>query len=153
MTNTNSEISLIPKSPAEVAKAILFIVVGLAAYLKDAISGGISPIEAEQLVVTFVTLVPLYLLAGTMVKTITVFASAALQALAVPIAALVGWQAWSHHGRGLPQRRPDRVRRDRHRGRAEQADDRRPHLRSRHLAGEVGAGHTWRQRRHTLSSS
>ena len=56
--------------------------------------GGFTPGEGLQFVIQAVTLIPVFLLAGTIVKTIAAFVLAGLQALVVPFSVLVGWTSW-----------------------------------------------------------
>lgn len=79
------EISLIPKSPAEVAKAITYIAITALALLQTSLAGGLTLVEYLVLGIAVVTAIPVYLLAGTTVKTVVAFVSAALQALVLAI--------------------------------------------------------------------
>lgn len=95
MTSTQiDKLSFIPKTPAEATKAILVIAVTLFAFLRAALADGFTPVEGLQFVIQAVTLIPVFLLAGTLVKTIAAFVLAGLQALVVPFGVLVGWQDW-----------------------------------------------------------
>lgn len=81
---TNSAVSLIPKTPSEVAKAILYVGVAAVALFQTAI--GDNRVELHELLsvgILVVGLVPVYWLSGTAVKTGVAFALAALNALNV----------------------------------------------------------------------
>lgn len=88
-------VSFIPKTPQEAFKAILVIAVTLFAAVRASLSDGeLSPIEGVQLLIQALTLIPVFLLAGVVPKTIAAFLLAALQALIPAIGALAGWTAW-----------------------------------------------------------
>lgn len=94
-TDNDRPVALIPKTPQETVKAILVIAVTLFAALRASLSDGIvSPVEGVQLVIQAVTLIPVFLLTGVVLKTIAAFILAGLQALVPAISALVGWTAW-----------------------------------------------------------
>ncbi|TDX78734.1 hypothetical protein EDF35_1948 [Rathayibacter sp. PhB151] len=95
MSTTEPTVALIPKSPQEVTKAILVIAVTLFASIRASLGGGIVPVEGLQLIIQAVTLVPVFFLTGTAVKTAAAFGLAGLQALVVPFSVLVGWNAWA----------------------------------------------------------
>lgn len=88
-------VSFIPKTPQEATKAILVIVVTLFAFIRGAIGDGFTAGEGLQFVIQAVTLVPVFLLSGVLVKTVAAFLLAGLQALVVPFSVLVGWTDWS----------------------------------------------------------
>lgn len=89
-------VALIPKTPQETVKALLVIGVTLFAAIRASVSDGdFSPIEGVQLIIQAVTLVPVFLLSGTALKTIAAFVLAGLQALVPAVSALAGWTAWS----------------------------------------------------------
>ncbi len=78
-------ISLIPKSPAEVAKAILYIAITALAIFRTSLAAGLDLIGILAIIIAIVGLIPVYLLTGTLVKTVTAFALAALQALVLVV--------------------------------------------------------------------
>jgi hypothetical protein len=80
---SNPEISVIPKSPAEVAKAITYIVLTGASLVVAAQSsnGHVTLAAGLAIAVQVLALIPIYLLAGTAVKTVIAFASAAASTL------------------------------------------------------------------------
>lgn len=91
----SADVEFIPKTPQEAMKAILVIAVTLFAAVRASLSDGdLSPIEGIQLVIQALTLIPVFILAGTIPKTIAAFLLAGLQALIPPISALAGWTAW-----------------------------------------------------------
>lgn len=98
MTHTTTDIdrvSFIPKTPQEATKALLVIAVTLFAFIRGALGDGFTPVEGLQFVVQAVTLIPVFLLAGTLVKTLAAFVLAGAQALVVPFSVLVGWDSWA----------------------------------------------------------
>ena len=78
---SEAPIALIPKSPGEVAKALIYIALTALAILQTSLSGGVTLVEIIQIAVAVVGLIPVYLLAGTLVKTLTAAGLAAAQAL------------------------------------------------------------------------
>ena len=91
---STAKVDLIPKTPQEVTKALLVIAVTLFAFVRAAVVDGFTPAEGLQLIIQAITLIPVYLLGGTLVKTVAAFLLAGLQALVVPFAVLVGWSSW-----------------------------------------------------------
>lgn len=88
---TNSEISVIPKTPGEVAKAILYV--GLAAVALFQTSNADNKIELHELIsiaILVLGLVPVYWFAGTRVKTGIAFGLAGLNALNVLLIGGIG---------------------------------------------------------------
>jgi hypothetical protein len=83
MTRT-PPISITPKTPTDVSKALVYIILTAFAALQVAQTDGtVSIVEILTTVVGVVGLIPVYLLAGTWVKTAAAFVLAALQALIV----------------------------------------------------------------------
>lgn len=90
--STSTEITLIPKSPAEVAKAIAYIALTALAILRTSLTDHhVDATELTNIVLAVVTIIPIYLLAGTLVKTVVAFASAALQAIVVVLGGVLGF--------------------------------------------------------------
>ncbi|WP_230670797.1 hypothetical protein [Rathayibacter sp. Leaf248] len=95
MTNSEPTVALIPKTPQEATKAILVIAVTLFASIRASLGGGIVPVEGLQLLIQAITLLPVFFLTGTAIKTAAAFGLAGLQALVVPFSVLVGWNQWA----------------------------------------------------------
>jgi hypothetical protein len=76
-------VTIIPKSPAEAAKALVYIGLTAAALISSASSGGFSGAELVSIIVAIVGLVPVYLLTGDVVKGVAGFVTAGLQAVGV----------------------------------------------------------------------
>ncbi len=92
MSNPNANITLIPKSPAEVAKAIVYIALTALAIFRTANSDEvIVPAEWVGIIIGVIGLIPVFLLAGTSVKVITAFALAGGQALVLALGPALGW--------------------------------------------------------------
>lgn len=80
---------LIPTTVGEVAKAIVYIALSAIAILITALQDyDISPVEFLQLVIVIAGAIPVYLVAGTIPKTIAAFIVAAAQGLLLVIADL-----------------------------------------------------------------
>lgn len=79
----NNEISLIPKTPAEVAKSILYLALAVGGLLINAGSGPFTLTLLLSIVILVLGLLPVYLLTGTLVKAAVAFGLAALNALNV----------------------------------------------------------------------
>lgn len=79
----NNEISLIPKTPAEVAKSILYLALAVGGLLINAGSGPFTLTLALSIAILVLGLLPVYLLTGTLVKAAVAFGLAALNALNV----------------------------------------------------------------------
>lgn len=76
------DIDLIPTTPGEVAKALLYIALAALGVLQFALSDGeLSLIELLQAIVMVAGVVPVYLLAGRIAKTVAAFIVAAAQAV------------------------------------------------------------------------
>src|SRR4051812_2505234 len=86
----SNEISLIPKSPAEVAKAILYIALTALGFYSTLSVDGLSTRDILTIAVAGLGLIPVYLLAGTVVKTTVAFGLAALQAVIVVLGPTLG---------------------------------------------------------------
>lgn len=92
----DAPVSFIPKTPQEAIKAILTILVTLFAAIRASVSDGVfSPAEGLQLVIMAVTVIPVFVLGGTLIKTIAAFVLAGLQFLMPAVTVLVGWEDWS----------------------------------------------------------
>lgn len=83
MTATNEvAIGLKPTTPAEVAKAIVYIALSALGILTAALSDDhLSLVEILQAVVIVAGAIPVYLLTGTIPKTVAAFVTALVQAL------------------------------------------------------------------------
>ena len=82
--------SLIPQSPGEVAKAILYIALTALAIFRTASVDGLVASEWIALVIAVVGLIPVYLVAGTLAKTIAAFVLAGGQALVLALGPILG---------------------------------------------------------------
>lgn len=95
MSDTN-EITLIPKTPSEVAKAIVYIALTALAIFRTANADNlIVPAEWVGIILAVIGVVPVFLLAGTLVKTVAAFALAGGQALVLALGPALGWGAVS----------------------------------------------------------
>lgn len=84
MTNTAPDFTLIPRTPGEVAKSIVYIALAAGGLLVTSRADKhVSLDEIITIVILVVGLVPVYLLAGTKVKTLIAFVLAALNAVNV----------------------------------------------------------------------
>jgi hypothetical protein len=89
MTHATPEtsVSLIPRTPGEVAKAIVYILLGVVGVLVTALADDkIDGVELILAVIALIGATPVYLLAGTAVKTIVTFLVAGLQSTALLVA-------------------------------------------------------------------
>lgn len=93
MSNSEAQIALIPKSPSEVAKAIVYIALTALAIYRVSVIDGLTTAEIINIVIAIVGTVPVYLLAGVLVKTITAFALAGLQSLVLALGPILGFGA------------------------------------------------------------
>lgn len=91
MSNTEAPFALIPKSPAEVAKAIVYLGLTALAIYRVSAPGGIIPAEWVNIGIGVLGIIPVYLLAGTVVKMIIAFALAGGQALVLVLGPALGW--------------------------------------------------------------
>jgi hypothetical protein len=83
MTSTKTDkVALIPTTPAEVSKAIVYIGLTALGILAVALKAGeLTGVTYLTIALAVVTLVPVYVLSGTAVKTAVAFISAGLQAV------------------------------------------------------------------------
>jgi hypothetical protein len=84
--HAEADIDLIPTTPGEVAKAIVYIALSAIGLLIAALGDDhLSLIEIVQLVIVVAGAVPVYLIAGTIPKTVSAFIVAGAQALLLVI--------------------------------------------------------------------
>lgn len=79
----STEISIIPKTPSEVAKSIVYVALAVGALLINSGSGAFTLTLGLSIAILVLGLVPVYFLSGTAVKAGVAFGLAALNALNV----------------------------------------------------------------------
>lgn len=90
-TPTEPAFGLKPTTPAEVAKAIVYIALGAVTILASVLTDGeLTTFELIQVAIVVVGLIPVYLLTGTATKTAAAFVVALLQGAAALIASGLG---------------------------------------------------------------
>lgn len=89
--SSEARIALIPKTPAEVAKAILYLVVTVLAIYRISAADGVTAAEWVNIGIAILGLIPVYWFAGTLVKTIIAFALAGAQALVLVLGTSLGF--------------------------------------------------------------
>lgn len=100
MTITSKDVDLIPTTPAEVAKAIVYIALAAVGILITALADDhLSAVELIQVGVIIAGAIPVYLVAGAIPKTVAAFLMAAGQAVLLLVAdaasfADVGLSSW-----------------------------------------------------------
>lgn len=81
-----------PDTPAEVAKAIVYMFLGGAGALLPALADNIvTPIETIQALIIFIGLIPVYVLGSNVAKTVSVAVIAGLQVLANIVSESGNW--------------------------------------------------------------
>ncbi len=81
-----------PETPAEVAKALVYIALGAAGALAPALADNVvTPEEIVQAAIIVIGLIPVYLLAGNGAKTAAAFATAGLQVVLGLLAQYTGF--------------------------------------------------------------
>lgn len=91
-TRTEADLALIPQSPSEVAKAIVYIALAAVGILITALADDhLSAVELIQVGIVVAGAIPVYLVAGTIPKTIAAFVMAGGQAVLLLVADGTGW--------------------------------------------------------------
>ena len=93
---SNTPVTVIPKTPAEVAKAIIYIALSALGILQAALATHhFGLVDGLNIAVVVFGAIPVYLFSGTLVKTIIGFSLAALEALIHILGSVVGLGAVS----------------------------------------------------------
>lgn len=89
---SQADIDLIPTTPSEVAKAIVYIALAAVGILITALADDhLTAVELIQVGIVVAGAIPVYLVAGTIPKTIAAFIMAAGQAVLLLVADGTGW--------------------------------------------------------------